>query len=36
VLAVNFGANRIRMVTHLDVTADDIERAGEALAALKS
>jgi threonine aldolase len=36
VLAVNFGAGRIRMVTHLDVTADDIERAGEALAALKS
>jgi threonine aldolase len=36
VLAVNFGAGRIRMVTHLDVTVDDIERAGEALAALKS
>jgi len=27
VLAVPFGANRIRMVTHLDVSADDIEEA---------
>lgn len=34
VLAVPFGAGRIRMVTHLDVSADDIERAGEALLAL--
>jgi threonine aldolase len=33
-LAVAFGAGRIRMVTHLDVSADDIERAGEALLAL--
>src|SRR5688572_6351876 len=31
VLAVPFGAGRIRMVTHLDVTAADIERAGEVL-----
>jgi len=36
VLAVAFGAGRIRMVTHLDVSSDDVERAGEALAALKS
>ena len=34
VLAVPFGAGRIRMVTHLDVTADDIERAGEVLLGL--
>jgi threonine aldolase len=34
VLAVAFGAGRIRMVTHLDVSADDIERAGEVLLAL--
>ena len=34
VLAVPFGAARIRMVTHLDVSADDIERAGEVLLAL--
>jgi threonine aldolase len=34
VLAVPFGAGRIRMVTHLDVSADDIERAGEALLSL--
>jgi threonine aldolase len=34
VLAVPFGAGRIRMVTHLDVSADDVERAGEALASL--
>jgi threonine aldolase len=34
VLAVPFGAGRARMVTHLDVSADDIERAGEALLAL--
>jgi threonine aldolase len=34
VLAVAFGAGRVRMVTHLDVSADDIERAGEALLAL--
>jgi threonine aldolase len=31
VLAVAFGAGRVRMVTHLDVTAADVERAGEAL-----
>jgi threonine aldolase len=34
VLAVPFGAGRVRMVTHLDVSADDVERAGEALLAL--
>jgi threonine aldolase len=34
VLAVPFGAGRVRMVTHLDVSSDDIERAGEALLAL--
>ncbi len=33
-LAVPFGARRIRMVTHLDVSADDIERAGEILSRL--
>ncbi len=31
VLAVAFGAGRVRMVTHLDVSAADVERAGEAL-----
>ena len=34
VLAVPFGAGRVRMVTHLDVSADDVERAGEVLLAL--
>jgi threonine aldolase len=34
VLAVAFGAGRIRMVTHLDVSAEDVERAGAALLAL--
>jgi threonine aldolase len=34
VLAVAFGAGRVRMVTHLDVTAADVERAGEALLAI--
>ncbi len=34
VLAVPFGAGRIRMVTHLDVSAEDIERAGAALQSL--
>jgi threonine aldolase len=34
VLAVPFGAGRARMVTHLDVSAADIERAGEALLAI--
>ena len=34
VLAVPFGAGRVRMVTHLDVSSDDVERAGEALLAL--
>jgi threonine aldolase len=34
VLAVPFGAGRIRMVTHLDVSRDDIERTGEVLSAL--
>jgi threonine aldolase len=36
VMAVPFGAGRIRMVTHLDVSADDIERAGKVLASLRS
>jgi threonine aldolase len=31
VLAVPFGTGRIRMVTHLDVSADDVERAGQTL-----
>ena len=35
VLAVPFGAGRVRMVTHLDVSTDDVERAGEALALLR-
>lgn len=34
VLGVPFGAGRVRMVTHLDASSDDIERAGEALVAL--
>jgi threonine aldolase len=34
VLAVPFGPELVRMVTHLDVSADDIERTGEALAGL--
>lgn len=34
VLAVPFGAGRVRMVTHLDVSAADVERAGEALLAI--
>ena len=34
VLAVPFGPGLVRMVTHLDVSADDIERAGEALTGL--
>jgi threonine aldolase len=34
VLAVPFGPSLVRMVTHLDVSAEDIERAGEALAGL--
>jgi threonine aldolase len=34
VLAVPFGAARVRMVTHLDVSADDVERAGEVLLSL--
>jgi threonine aldolase len=36
VLAVPFGAGRIRMVTHLDVSSDDIERAGDVLTSLRS
>ena len=36
VLAVPFGAGRIRMVTHLDVSADDVERAGDVLLSLRS
>jgi threonine aldolase len=35
VLAVPFGPSLVRMVTHLDVSADDIERAGEAVRSLK-
>jgi threonine aldolase len=34
VLAVPFGAGRVRMVAHLDVSDDDVERAGEALLSL--
>jgi threonine aldolase len=34
VLAVPFGAGRVRMVTHLDVSAADVDRAGEALLAI--
>ncbi len=34
VLAVPFGATRVRMVTHLDVDSDDVERVGEILARL--
>jgi threonine aldolase len=34
VLAVPFGPSLVRMVTHLDVSADDIERAGEVLQSL--
>jgi len=34
VLAVAFGAGRARMVTHLDVSDDDIQRAEKALASL--
>jgi threonine aldolase len=34
ILAVPFGAGRVRMVTHLDVSADDIERTGEVLLSL--
>ncbi len=34
VLAVPFGAGRVRMVTHLDVSTADVERAGEALLSL--
>jgi threonine aldolase len=35
VLAVPFGAGCARMVTHLDVSSEDIERAGEVLASLE-
>ncbi|MGD8413636.1 MAG: GntG family PLP-dependent aldolase [Candidatus Latescibacterota bacterium] len=35
VLAVPFGTGLVRMVTHLDVSADDIDKVGQALAALK-
>jgi threonine aldolase len=34
VLAVPFGAGRVRMVAHLDVSDDDVERAGEVLLSL--
>jgi threonine aldolase len=34
VLAVPFGPGLVRMVTHLDVTADDIERVAQVLAAI--
>ena len=33
VAAIGMGASRVRMVTHLDVTAADIDRAGAAIAA---
>lgn len=35
VRAVPFGRNLVRMVTHLDVSADDIERVGEILLGLQ-
>ncbi len=35
VLAVPFGPSLVRMVTHLDVSADAIKRAGEAVRSLK-
>ena len=35
VLAVPFGPSLVRMVTHLDVSADDIEQVGEVLSGLK-
>ena len=35
VLAVAFGAGRVRMVTHLDVSAEDIDRAGDILKTLR-
>jgi threonine aldolase len=35
VLAVPFGPGRVRMVTHLDVSAEEIERVGEVLAGLE-
>jgi threonine aldolase len=35
VLAVPFGPSLVRMVTHLDVSTGDIERAGEVLAGLE-
>jgi threonine aldolase len=35
ILAVPFGPAWVRMVTHLDVTADDIEKVADALVALK-
>jgi threonine aldolase len=35
VLAVRFGPSLVRMVTHLDVNADDIERVDEVFADLK-
>jgi len=34
VLAVPFGPGLVRMVTHLDVSADDIERVGQVLAGI--
>jgi threonine aldolase len=34
VLAVPFGPGQVRMVTHLDVSADDIDRVGQVLAGL--
>lgn len=35
VLAVPFGPSLVRMVTHLDVSADEIERVGEVLSGLR-
>lgn len=35
VLAVPFGPGLVRMVTHLDVSADEIERVGQVLAAVE-
>jgi threonine aldolase len=35
ILAVPFGPSLVRMVTHLDVSAEDIQRVGDVLAGLK-
>jgi len=35
VMAVPFGPSLVRMVTHLDISPEDIERTGEVLARIK-